>query len=68
MKYPPHALGLRTDTEVSRPTLKRTPAEILVLRKRHETRKQAYVTAMVRERLLTAVEADRQYDDDHGRW
>ena len=67
-RYPPHALQLRTDTETSRPGLRRTAAEVARLKKRHATRKQVFVTEMVRRHLLTATEAAQQYDDQFRRW
>ena len=54
--------------DAERPKLKRTAAEVDVLKKRHETRKAVFVKAMVRERLLTEAEASRQYDDQFRRW
>ena len=68
MRYPPHALQLRTDTETSRPALRRTAAEVARLKKRHEVNKRVFVTVMVRRHLLTETEAAQQYDDQFRRW
>lgn len=64
----PLPIAYQHHADAERPKLERTAAEIAVLRKRHEVRKEAYIKTMTRDRLLTATEAARQYDEQHGRW
>lgn len=56
------------DIESTRPRVTRTRAEAAVLRKRHEVRKAVFVKTMVRDGLLTPLEAAQQYDDKFRRW
>ncbi len=66
MRQLPLAYQHHTDTE--RAKITRTPAERERLRKRHEVRKEVFVKVMVRDQILTELEAEQQYDSMWRRW
>lgn len=55
-------LAYQHHSDDNRPILKRTDAEAAKLRKRHAINKAVYVKVMVRNNILTELEAEQQYD------